>query len=356
MTASKVLPRVSQSTRSGQLGFTLIELLTVVAIIALLIGLLIPSLSKARDSAKNVKTKATMKSLGDGLEMFRGENDEECQGQNYPSSAAGDDPTATGDGSPLKKEQIFGAQWLVRYLTGKKLDGYVPKRNVPKLVDDAGDPATGWGQKFWYAGPDDTDPAPPSTIKDLLPVPRAGPYVTNAPVMPPRDLPGGKGDADVTPAGVNWVYVDAFKMPICYYAANSRHGAQVNPNIATFTGNSIPGTFKGIYEFRDNALFTGLCTDSQCMIPNWDFGGGDAHISFGPDEWTTTPKKLHDDIGKHTKSFPYLIMDAQAWETSKGTTSDAQAIVRPLRPDSFLLWSPGKDGIFGTADDITNFR
>lgn len=53
-----------------QRGFTLIELLVVVAIIALLMGILLPSLKKARDQAKNVVCVAHMKGLGVALRMY----------------------------------------------------------------------------------------------------------------------------------------------------------------------------------------------------------------------------------------------------------------------------------------------
>jgi len=54
-------------------GFTLIELLVVIAIIALLLGILIPTLGKARQSAQAVKSKANLRSLGQIQFLYAGD-------------------------------------------------------------------------------------------------------------------------------------------------------------------------------------------------------------------------------------------------------------------------------------------
>ncbi len=67
------------SPNAQKTGFTLIELLVVIAIISLLVSILLPSLSKAKDLAKSTICQTRLRSLGTSMQMYLNE----CNGM-YP--------------------------------------------------------------------------------------------------------------------------------------------------------------------------------------------------------------------------------------------------------------------------------
>jgi prepilin-type N-terminal cleavage/methylation domain-containing protein len=104
-------------------GFTLIELLVVVAIIALLISILLPSLSRARELSKRVVCRANLRGIGQSCKIYANENEEAWPVPAFDETLTGTDYSTEG----------------VRYLTqlGETADATeAPDRT--QLSDNAG--------------------------------------------------------------------------------------------------------------------------------------------------------------------------------------------------------------------------
>ncbi|MBL8745107.1 MAG: type II secretion system protein [Phycisphaerae bacterium] len=92
-------------SRSACSAFTLIKLLVSIAVIAVLIGLALPAIGRARESARRTSCISNLRSLGQAIAMYRGTNDDQPAlaaefGRNGLTQIKGGGYSATDPGVP----------------------------------------------------------------------------------------------------------------------------------------------------------------------------------------------------------------------------------------------------------------
>ncbi|UCG57860.1 MAG: type II secretion system protein [Phycisphaerales bacterium] len=294
----KLVVRQSKKQR----GFTIVELLTVMSIIVILIGLLVPALNQVKRYAWKVKQKTQLHSISAAIEMFNSEFD------GYPDS---------GEKGP-DGGFYCGAMKLCEAVMGQDLLGFHPDSTF-RSDGTAYDPVTGAAKDLYP----DANTVSASIYRDNLST-RKGPYLPleSANAYALGDLHRNTGPFD---AG-QFVLCDEYRrvqhirtgkkvgMPVLYYKANtarSRHNA----------GN--PDDPENIYNYRDNHSLVML------GMP-WD-----------PPSAGGQPHRLFENNGQRF----YMNTKNEMVTTAS----------RPYKADTFILISAGFDGEYGTPDDICNF-
>ncbi len=343
-------------------AFTLVELLTVVFIISLLIGILIPSINSARTAAKKATTAKALDSIKVGMEMFKNDNGADFRQTNgYPPSFAhppipgytfqshlGEFPflDPISDGRP---PSVSGAHWLPAMLMGVDNLGYVKRSSVPNENDLRKKP---W---LWYSD----DPFQDESYRKPERMPL---YLDpgNTRTKATKDIPG-RENREFFP---RWddvrqlpVIVDAFDQPVLYYVA-STHGRTTNmveeDHIAdnAYDGRRPQEIGVPFYFHQDNEAFTGTSSDAEETVElGWDFGGRPREHAIGESGSMLTPAQLVD--ADHRNTFARYIVDRKIFESLRIDSADG-APLRPVNADSYLLITAGPDGRYGTADDVTN--
>ncbi len=295
---------VKQSNRKA--AFTIVELLTVMSIIVILIGLLVPALNQVKRYAYEVKQRAQLKSIDTAIELFNSEFD------GYPPSDALDPPP---DRLPY-----CGAMKLCEAVMGRDLMGFHPDSIFRSNGMD------GSGTIDLYP-PQSTGIAYTNSLSA-----RKGPYLPldNANAVQLRDIYEETG----TFSGDNFVLCDVFRtvthrqsgrkvgMPILYYKANTSNSQHDFLN---------PDNPQNIYDYTDNQALVMLGKP-------WD-----------PPSDGGTPHRLAQETGQQPGYRFYMNT------TNDKVLATSTAAVRPYRADTYILISAGSDGEYGTPDDICNF-
>lgn len=307
----------SQTGHVDKKGFTIIELLTVMSIIVVLIGLLVPALNQVRRFSLKVKQNAQIHAIEAAMELYRIEFDQ------YPDSGALDNEDA----------EYCGAMKLCEALMGQDLMGYHPDSQF--TASDT----TSNGRQLYRLPPG------PAFQKNLQQ--REGVYlepekVDTAMLMDVYKNTGAfSGQVGERMFVINDVYrrtqnlgasgPSKLGLPVLYYRADVT-GTTHDPNNPT-GGAALPTKVAKngfIYNYWDNQEIIELGNPFSSTPPQpWSQAGG-------------------NPLDFYAATENERIRDAMSFSGS-GTVS------RPHRRDSYILISAGWDGLYGTRDDVTNF-
>ena len=289
-------------------GLTLVELLTVVGIIALLVGLLIPAMSTVRRAARETKQKAHFGAIELALAAFKNDY--------------GDYPPSNWTPAPMTGDYC-GAQKLAEALLGRDLLGFHPKSS--------------WSATdlTWYPDPAVMTPAAyEANLRErrehyLEPTSAGAFRLGNMSLVKPGWF------SDTRPlAPDTFVLCDVFGARTVVLP--NRRPVKAGAPILYYKANPSEKVIQRIYNIDDNDAIVALKEQAD----------GRGHLLGSGPFLPPFRNRLEFFYGNPDPTTGII-----------GYIQDPKVTARPwpYRSDSFILISAGTDGIYGTSDDIRNF-